>query len=123
MLRTITELVPFGDDKHAKRISTMYLANMGRVEGNRCDYFVGYYERASIFTNYKDIRKFKYISNYDRMASTFDLMLEIYCDECWIDGEYIADYHEDSPTSKVMRIFDERANTDIGFVLSQNNKV
>lgn len=58
MLRTITELVPYGDDTRAKRITVQYLANCGRYSSDTYLYLVGFYEQPSRFNSFEDEMKF-----------------------------------------------------------------
>lgn len=106
MLRTITELVPFGNDNLARPVSVMYLANLGISKSGNFNYYIGYYECASIYSGNKPIRKFKFIENYDRMNSTFDLMKSIYDKSGWKETVQFDDIAE---------LFDTRAKEDIGF--------
>lgn len=117
MLRTITELVPFGQEEHKRNISVMYLANLGSTasaSSNLCNYFVGYYEKASVFSGGKDIRKFKYIGKYNRMNSTFHLMKEIYDVGGWLDNPEL---YGNIDWDCTIEVFDSRAKQDIGFIV------
>lgn len=85
MLRTITELVPFGDDSRARPIAKMFLANVGRADlPNCCNYLVVYAEQASMFSDNKPILTAKFIESYNRMAPTFALMKKIYEEDGWL---------------------------------------
>ena len=86
MLRTLTELVPFGDDYSARRICGYYLANVtdfGEASGLH-EYLIGFFETKSIFAP-KGVVKFKHIKNWDRMQSNFAMMQEAFRSDGWVD--------------------------------------
>ena len=58
MLRTFTELVPYGIDDDARRITVQYLANCGRYSSDTYLYLVGFYEQPSRFNSFEDEMKF-----------------------------------------------------------------
>lgn len=121
MLRTITELVPFGVDEYSKRISGYYLANVGRSVGPnntlssvRCHYVIGYFEKSSPFCK-QDIAIFKLIKDYDRMNSNFNMMKEIFSPDGWYDEERFLDSINDpcfGDIEDAVKIFKERAKKD-----------
>jgi hypothetical protein len=81
MLKTTTQLVPFGDDSKSQNICGHYLANMGWVDRRipvKYEYIIGYYEVPSEFNNYKQTEKFLIIPSWDRSKSNFDLLQEIF---------------------------------------------
>ncbi len=105
MLKTITQLVPFGDDSKAQNICGYYLANMGWVGRSlpiKYEYIIGYYEVPSEFNNYKQTEKFLVIPSWDRSKSNFDLLQEIFKkDNFWHSfGQFRA---EDRYVCKAMR--------------------
>jgi len=81
MLKTITQLVPFGDGSKSQNICGYYLANMRCVSRRipvKYEYFIGYYEVPSEFNDYKQTEKFLIIPSWDRSKSNFDLLQEIF---------------------------------------------
>lgn len=113
MLRSVTELVPFGYDKDARRISALYLGNLGR-EYEGFNYLIAYYETPSMFSSDAGIRTYKFIINYDRYNSTFNMMQEIYKPEGWLNGTELMDHklYNDYIADVACRL-DERARKDL----------
>lgn len=107
MLRTITELVPFGRDDAAKPISVFYIANIGKTTtySDTYSYVLGYYETASAFS--KGERKFKVLDFWNRNRPYSEMLSAFFSDELhWMPS---------TQYSKVDKIFDKRAKDDIGW--------
>lgn len=114
MLRTITELVPFGQDDYARRISAMYLGNVGATDNGKkvtFNYVIGYFEKPSQFAR-DGVCQFKFLKDYDRNQSTFNLMKAIYNKKDWMNEEQFleVDYHD---ISRIVSIMFERAKQDL----------
>jgi hypothetical protein len=82
MLKSLIQLVPFGIDENSKVISGFYIANTGYSDmdsfGTNFDYVIGYFEKASRFTDNKPVAKILFIEDWCNNQGTFALMQEIF---------------------------------------------
>lgn len=128
MLRTITDLVPFGEDSSARPINVYYLANFGPTLSSPAgfNYLIAYYENASAYG--PKTRVFKFITGWDRMKSNLELKAEIFKEADWTSQDDIivglATEQALAPdyTREVISLFDSRAEKDIQFKPTKINK-
>lgn len=116
MLRTITELVPYGQDAWSKNISAMYIANIGENSDGTCNYLVGYFEAPSDFC--KGIEKYKVLTHHNRRNSTFEALNAIYGIKYdWLSSDDLLEVYEEkqSDVSYIVQIFKERASKDLKY--------
>jgi hypothetical protein len=87
MLKSLIQLVPFGIDENSKVISGFYIANTGYSDmdsdGTNFDYVIGYFEKASRFTDNKPVAKILFIEDWCNNQGTFALMQEIFGKPKW----------------------------------------
>lgn len=125
MLRTITDLVPFGEDSAARPINVYYLANFGPTltSPSGFNYLIAYYENASAYG--PKTRVFKFITGWDRMKSNLELKSEIFKEADWTSQDDIivglATEQALAPdyTRTIINLFDSRAEKDILFIPSK----
>ena len=82
MLKSLIQLVPFGLDENSRVISGFYIANVGysseKSSSRTFDYVVGYFEKASRFTDYKPVAKILFIHDWCNDQGTIALLQNIF---------------------------------------------
>jgi len=125
LIKSLIQLVPFGIDENSRVISGFYIANTGySCEGSSStafDYVVGYFEKASKFTDYKPVAKILFIEEWDSSQGTLALMQNIFSKpgtHWWNIGADDELMHELSNAVQIqaIEIFKQRAIEDKIFV-------
>jgi hypothetical protein len=119
MLKSLIQLVPFGIDENSKVISGFYIANTGYSDmdsdGTNFDYVIGYFEKASRFTDNKPVAKVLFIEDWCNNQGTFALMQEIFgrSEHCWwnINSILLLELCN-SKQFQAIEIFKQRAKED-----------
>lgn len=119
MLKSIIQLIPFGWDEDARVISGFYIANVGLTEGynyeGNFDYVAAYFERASKFSNYKQIARVRFITDWNNNQSTLHLMHEIFREaphEWWNISDLNSNTGMTAKEIQAIEIFKQRAIED-----------
>jgi hypothetical protein len=121
MIKSMIQLIPYGFDESARVISGFYIANVGYSEGynyeGNFDYVVGYFEKASKFTNNKPVAKIMFVSNWNNKQGTFELLHTIFgdYDSWWNISDLFVDTGMAGMTEaeiQAIEIFKQRAKED-----------
>lgn len=115
MLRSITELVPFGYGT-PRAICGYYLGNIGvSKNGNGFDYVIGFFETDSPYAH-DGLVMFKRIEKWDRINSNFALIQKIFQKKGWVTGQELINSakseHQKETFSKVIERLTARAAED-----------
>lgn len=112
MLKSITQLVPFGCDSFAENIYAVYLANVGANGIDAWDYLIGYFEREHYIYCPKQVAKFLILKDWNRNNSNFQLLQAIYKNIGWMRS----DDPRLVPYANEVKIFQGRAYKDKVYV-------
>ena len=119
MIKSMIQLIPYGFDNSARVISGFYIANVGQCNDRfgpdtTYNYAVGYFEKASKFTDNKPVAKIMFVSNWNNKQGTFELLHTIFgdCNSWWNISDLFIDTGMTEAEIQAIEIFKQRAKED-----------